>query len=85
MAFKPDHGLLEGMGGWKNKAISVVILEIKQKEVVFGNSAALSHATWNSDHRSWIINSGHKQTGSPHVVMRFLTLTVKYLNSRELV
>lgn len=37
MAFKPDHGLLEGMGGWKNKEISVVILEIKHKEVVFGN------------------------------------------------
>lgn len=34
------------------KAISVAILEIRQKEIVFRNSAALSHfqGTWTTGH-----------------------------------
>jgi len=51
MAFKLDHGLLEEMRGWKKKAISIAILEIKQKEIVFGNCTPLSHVGWNPDHR----------------------------------
>lgn len=82
MAFKPDHGLLEEMGSRIKKAISVAVLEVKQKEIVFGNSVVLSHVAWDSDpghDLEMVVIIQQQIIGSPNIITRFLTLTVKSL------
>lgn len=54
----------------------------KQKEIVFGNSAVLSHVAWDSDpgrELEVVVITQQQIIGSPNIIMRFLTLTVKSL------
>lgn len=68
MAFKPDYGLVEEMRSWKNKAILVASLEMKQKKIVFRNSSALSNVTWNSGDLEMTVIIYQQIIGSPNTL-----------------